>query len=280
MNFETKLSLKEKKKHCAVLVRGGGLGDFILSLPLVNYIQSTYEEVLILTKPSYFFLVQSKIKNTEFFELDLGISQFGERLKDSDVFTFWKDGEWIDELKKYHVQKVFILPAKPKSPPHIIESIFKVLSINIPDSYLSKPCLGDFWVQSLTLWIHSGSGSKAKNIPFSFYKKLADDWLRNKKENQVVFSFGEADRHSLDLFKSETFCYPDRIQLILPRSIEEYKEILLKGVAQFWGNDSGPSHLAANLGIPTNVCFRSTNPKIWRPTGPRVHVHEFIQDAN
>ena len=280
MNFETKLSLKEKKKHCAVLVRGGGLGDFILSLPLVNYIQSTYEEVLILTKPSYFCLVQSKIKNTEFFELDLGISQFGERLKDSDVFTFWKDGEWIDELKKYHVQKVFILPAKPKSPPHIIESIFKVLSINIPDSYLSKPCLGDFWVQSLTLWIHSGSGSKAKNIPFSFYKKLADDWLRNKKENQVVFSFGEADRHSLDLFKSETFCYPDRIQLILPRSIEEYKEILLKGVAQFWGNDSGPSHLAANLGIPTNVCFRSTNPKIWRPTGPRVHVHEFTQDAN
>ncbi|MDG0963618.1 MAG: glycosyltransferase family 9 protein [Opitutales bacterium] len=280
MNFETKLSLKEKKKHCAVLVRGGGLGDFILSLPLVNYIQSTYEEVLILTKPSYFCLVQSKIKNTEFFELDLGISQFGERLKDSDVFTFWKDGEWIDELKKYHVQKVFILPAKPKSPPHIIESIFKVLSINIPDSYLSKPCLGDFWVQSLTLWIHSGSGSKAKNIPFSFYKKLADDWLRNKKENQVVFSFGEADRHSLDLFKSETFCYPDRIQLILPRSIEEYKEILLKGVAQFWGNDSGPSHLAANLGIPTNVCFRSTNPKIWRPTGPRVYVHEFTQDAN
>ncbi len=280
MNFETKLSLKEKKKHCAVLVRGGGLGDFILSLPLVNYIQSTYEEVLILTKPSYFCLVQSKIKNTEFFELDLGISQFGERLKDSDVFTFWKDGEWIDELKKYHVQKVFILPAKPKSPPHIIESIFKVLSINIPDSYLSKPCLGDFWVQSLTLWIHSGSGSKAKNIPFSFYKKLADDWLRNKKENQVVFSFGEADRHSLDLFKSETFCYPDRIHLILPRSIEEYKEILLKGVAQFWGNDSGPSHLAANLGIPTNVCFRSTNPKIWRPTGPRVHVHEFTQDAN
>lgn len=275
MNFETKLSLKEKKKYRAVLIRGGGLGDFILSLPLLKYIQSTYDEVLVLTKPSYFCLIESKKSNTEFFELDLGISQFCDRLRNADIFTFWKDEEWIVELQKYHVQDIFILPAKPAFPPHIIESIFNVLSINIHDSFLSKPSLGDHWSQNSTLWIHSGSGSKTKNIPFSFYKKLADEWLHNNKENLVVFSFGEADRHALDLFKNETFCNSDRIQMMLPNSIEEYKEILLKGVGQFWGNDSGPSHLAANLGIPTNVCFRSTNPKIWRPTGPRVRVHDF-----
>ena len=72
MNFETKLSLPEKKKCRAVLIRGGGLGDFILSLPLLNYIQSSYDEVFVLTKPSYFCLIESEKKNTEFFELDLG----------------------------------------------------------------------------------------------------------------------------------------------------------------------------------------------------------------
>lgn len=275
MNFETKLSLPEKKKCRAFLIRGGGLGDFILSLPLLNYIQSSYDEVFVLTKPSYFCLIESEKKNTEFFELDLGISQFGNRLRNSDIFTFWKDEEWIAELKRYHVQDIFILPAKPIFPPHIIESIFNALSINSPDSFMTTPYLGDHWAQNSTLWIHSGSGSETKNIPFSFYKKLSDDWLHNNQENKVVFSFGEADRDALELFKNETFCNSDRIQMIVPSSIERYKEILLKGVAQFWGNDSGPSHLAANLGIPTNVCFRSTNPKIWRPTGPRVRVHEF-----
>ena len=111
MNFETKLSLPEKKKCPAVLVRGGGLGDFILSLPLLHYIQSSYDEVFVLTKPSYFCLIESKKKNTEFFELDLGISQFGNRLRNSDIFTFWKDEEWIAELKEYYVQDIFILPS-------------------------------------------------------------------------------------------------------------------------------------------------------------------------
>lgn len=93
MNFETKLSLPEKKKCRAFLIRGGGLGDFILSLPLLNYIQSSYDEVFVLTKPSYFCLIESEKKNTEFFELDLGISQFGNRLRNSDIFTFWKGEE-------------------------------------------------------------------------------------------------------------------------------------------------------------------------------------------
>ena len=53
----------------------------------------------------------------------------------------------------------------------------------------------------------------------------------------------------------------------------------MQGVCEFWGNDSGPGHLAANLGIPTNICFRSTKSSIWRPTGPRVNIHEFDEDS-
>ena len=38
---------------------------------------------------------------------------------------------------------------------------------------------------------------------------------------------------------------------IFPDSIDEFRSLLCRGVSQFLGNDSGPSHLAANLGIPT-----------------------------
>lgn len=280
MKFEEEISPPQRKKSQAILIRGGGLGDFILTLPLFDYIQSAYEEVLVLTKPSYFCLIESKKITTELFELDPGISQICKQLKGSDVFTFWQDQDWFNELRNLHVQNIFILPAKPVVPPHIIESIFNALGLKSSDSFLSIPFLGDQWTESLNLWIHPGSGADNKNMPFTFYRKTAEDWLQKNKANHVTFSFGEADQSVLDSYECLNFINSERVQVVLPNSIDDYKKLLLRGVAAFWGNDSGPSHLAANLGIPTNVCFQSTDSAIWRPTGPRVRVHEFPQEAN
>ena len=129
------------------------------------------------------------------------------------------------------------------------------------------------------MWIHPGSGGEYKNMPFSFYKNLAETWLKEKNSNRVTFCFGEADRKIFKTFKEEEFLFSGRIKYFQPSSIEEYKNKLSEGVFEFWGNDSGPGHLAANLGIPTNICFRSTNSSIWRPTGPRVNIHEFQEDS-
>ena len=54
MSKETSLPLTYKEK--AIVFRGGGLGDFILTLPLLAHIQNSYREVILLTKPSYFSL--------------------------------------------------------------------------------------------------------------------------------------------------------------------------------------------------------------------------------
>ena len=40
----------------------------------------------------------------------------------------------------------------------------------------------------------------------------------------------------------------------------------------YLGNDSGITHLAAMLGVPTVAIFGPTDPKIWRPVGPLVKV--------
>jgi ADP-heptose:LPS heptosyltransferase len=40
----------------------------------------------------------------------------------------------------------------------------------------------------------------------------------------------------------------------------------------FIGNDAGTTHLAAALGLHVVALFRSTDPEVWRPLGPRVHV--------
>lgn len=40
----------------------------------------------------------------------------------------------------------------------------------------------------------------------------------------------------------------------------------------FIGADTGPAHLAAQLGIPTIALFGPTDPAIWSPLGPCVHT--------
>jgi ADP-heptose:LPS heptosyltransferase len=53
-----------------------------------------------------------------------------------------------------------------------------------------------------------------------------------------------------------------------------YVELLdqLNGAAAFVGNDTGPSHLAGIIGVPTVALFGPSNPLHWRPLGPAVRV--------
>jgi ADP-heptose:LPS heptosyltransferase len=46
----------------------------------------------------------------------------------------------------------------------------------------------------------------------------------------------------------------------------------LAPAALFLGNDSGPTHLAAQVGLPTLALFGPTDPQRWRPVGPAVTV--------
>ena len=46
----------------------------------------------------------------------------------------------------------------------------------------------------------------------------------------------------------------------------------LRGARVFVGNDSGISHLAASVGTPVGVYFRTTDPRVWAPRGHSVNL--------
>jgi ADP-heptose:LPS heptosyltransferase len=46
----------------------------------------------------------------------------------------------------------------------------------------------------------------------------------------------------------------------------------MEGCWFFIGNDSGISHMAAALDLPTLVIFGPTNPKVWSPRGRKAFV--------
>ena len=43
----------------------------------------------------------------------------------------------------------------------------------------------------------------------------------------------------------------------------------MEGCRLFIGNDSGISHMASALGIPTIAIFGPTDPRVWSPRGKR-----------
>lgn len=47
---------------------------------------------------------------------------------------------------------------------------------------------------------------------------------------------------------------------------------MIQSAGLYIGCDSGPTHLAAQLGVPTLALFGPTDPAIWRPVGPAVRV--------
>jgi ADP-heptose:LPS heptosyltransferase len=46
----------------------------------------------------------------------------------------------------------------------------------------------------------------------------------------------------------------------------------IAGASCYIGNDSGPTHLAAQLGVPTIALFGPSDRRVWRPVGPAVTV--------
>jgi ADP-heptose:LPS heptosyltransferase len=269
------ISLPLSLKNKAFIFRGGGLGDFILTLPLIYHVQKSYREVTVITKPPYFCLVKKNPNLLALLDLDLGLAQVSRQIQGADIFTFWDDYEWKNELQSLGANQIFILQSKPTIGPHIVEAMFNNSNTPFSASLFTRACLGDKWKMNFNLWIHPGSGANHKNMPLSFYKNLAENWLNKKYTHQVTFCFGEADQILFKSFRKEDLICSERIKLIQPSSIDDYKKNLMEGTYEFWGNDSGPSHLAANLGIPTNICYRTTNPSIWKPTGPRVNIHDF-----
>ena len=122
--------------------------------------------------------------------------------------------------------------------------------------------------------IHPGSGVAEKCWPISrFAEVIKKLWEQNYP---VLLLSGPADTERVDDLLQ---------QLPLSLSSEMFKLLthapLLEVAHQlqqcrcYLGNDSGITHLAAMLGVPTAAIFGPTDPKIWRPVGPLVKViHE------
>jgi ADP-heptose:LPS heptosyltransferase len=115
--------------------------------------------------------------------------------------------------------------------------------------------------------IHPGSGSCTKCWHVENFMSLAEQVGRLGWE--VIFLPGPAE---VERFSEATMQKISSLaKCLTDLSLVEVLG-LLRCVDSFVGNDSGITHLAAGLGVKTFAVFGPTNPALYRPIGPAVHV--------
>lgn len=111
-----------------------------------------------------------------------------------------------------------------------------------------------------------GSGSSDKNWSPKRFARLAIGL--SELGLRPVLMEGPADRDALAMVR-------ERLQSEIPVLAGD-SPLKLKGIlanaALFVGNDSGPTHLAAALGVPCVAVFGPTDPGVYEPRGERVAI--------
>ena len=260
----------------AVVLRTGGLGDFVLTVPLLVSMVEAGVRVSVATRRSYFEILGELCANLSFIDAEeLFVSDESkmpsENFSGATVFSFWKDSDGSLEamLKTFGIHELVELESRPATSPHMVKRIFQDAGIQWEEKLYKRSWLRVNELEGDCLWVHPGSGSPVKNLPLSWFVQRIERWLADGGD-KVVVSFGEADLELVNPFRSFGGKLP--LTFIHPPTFLRLREELVSKASLFVGNDSGPAHLAAALGIQTEVGFLSTNPDIWKPLGEKVKV--------
>jgi ADP-heptose:LPS heptosyltransferase len=175
--------------------------------------------------------------------------------------------------------EVYRIPPRPKLGrkihvnQHILSNLvkFRLLKDSGKDSHLTLP-LSVYTDRRIPqydpsrIMIHPGSGSRKKCWPISNLVNVASSMEANGKQPEFILGPAEYDLYDI-LMQSK------RVNANVHK-IEKLTKLagLLKTGGGFIGNDSGVSHLAAFIGLPTVAVFGPSDPDVWKPMGRAVKV--------
>jgi len=274
-----------------LVVRGGAIGDFVLTLPAIKLLRDAfpqahieilgYRHIIALAERRFYADAIRSIESgtlAAFFARDAALPvELTEYFGSFDLilsYLFDPDGIFHDNLKRCGI-KVFIAgPPKVEGHEHAALQLARPLEqiglhLKRPaariypteaDREFARNFIGNF------IALHPGSGSKAKNWPIEKWKKLGDHLFSSGRTVLVIA--GEADEERLGVLETAWKDKPVRFakNLPLPHLAALFETSL------FIGHDSGISHIAAATGAKSILLFGPTDPAIWAPANENVTV--------
>ena len=120
----------------------------------------------------------------------------------------------------------------------------------------------------LRIAIHPGSGSPEKNWDATNFAEVGIRAAR-VYHAKILLIAGPAEAESAQIITNKLSQNSLILLQNLPLSAVAGE---LRKCQLYVGNDSGISHLAAAVGVPTIAIFGPSNPHVWRPIGKQVVV--------
>ena len=278
-----------KKSGRILVVRGGAIGDFVLTLPVLAALRAQFPDthIALLGYPHIARLALAgglvdEVRSIEaralasFFinrgEPDAALAEFFcsfhiivSYLYDPDEFfqsnvrrnnkaQFIAGPHRPDEKELIPASAVFLKPLERLA----IFGADAAPQLRVPMD-AGEPLPAGDWVAA-----HPGSGSEKKNWPEAKWAELLPRLLAAEPATRLLLIAGEADGNKVQ--RLARLLPAERVQTAFNLPLPHLAQ-LLQQCRTFIGHDSGISHLASALGVPAVLLWGDTVAEIWRPPG-------------
>jgi heptosyltransferase III len=277
-----------------LVIRGGAIGDFILTLPAIKLLRDRFPDahlqilgskhIAALAEERFYANAVRSIESAtlaKFFAKDAELpDELTRSFAGFDLvlsYLFDPDGVFETNVKKCGAGMFIGGPSKLNDSEHAAHQLARPLaalglSLSSPAAQLFPTDLDRVAIKGLvdhsgiTIAFHPGSGSESKNWPIENWIELGDALLA--KDFRLLIVAGEADTTRTQQLKAAWKGKSARFAENLP--LPHLAALLERSV--FVGHDSGISHIAAAVGARCLLLFGRTDPAVWAPAGEHVTV--------
>ncbi|MDB6171491.1 MAG: hypothetical protein JWL59_802 [Chthoniobacteraceae bacterium] len=282
-----------------LVIRGGAIGDFILTLPAIKLMRENfpgarieilgYKHIIALAEGRYYCEATRSIEYAPMagffvpgFELSPELIEYFSGFQQIVSYLYDPNGYFEANLRRAGAKNILPAYSAPDDSQHVTLQLARPLqqmALYLEDSGAQiYPNAEDFkfadaflaGISKPVIAIHPGSGSPRKNWGLEKWLITARALLDLEPQPELLWVGGEADEERLDAIQN-AFGRSAHIARHLPLP---HLAAVLARCRLFLGHDSGISHLAAAVGTPSVLLFGPTDPAVWAPANPHVIVME------
>ncbi len=201
-----------------------------------------------------------------------------ELLQGADLVICWlddSDGFVRNALRGIGIERFIIAPEREplNATRHIVEDLAEPLGLTSLGTEYTAPDNGwndGFCSYNPPVAVHPGCSEEGRRWPAASFAAVANELMR--LGYPVLLLAGPSEVEVLkEVQRKISLSKPGMLSVLQNAPLLELAKTIQHSRG-FLGNDSGISHLAGMLGIPTLVLFGPSLPNIKHPVGPKVET--------
>jgi heptosyltransferase-2 len=291
--------MRENAMQRLLVIRGGAVGDFVVTLPVFGTLRRAYPQAwievlgnrsraVLAHHPGYADRVTA-LENWDIYRLfsphAVLSPALATYLRSFDAIVAYvpdREQTFTQNVRQFCPGEVVVWPPLPPGNAHITDHLLQAVAPRwappadpSPQVYIEATAAAaatQFWrttglPEQGVVAVHPGSGGRQKLWPVDGWQQVVR-WIEQQGLAGLVIS-GPAEQDCEKRLWPNTHSprWPCARQLPLPSLAA-----CLARCQLVIGHDSGVAHLAAAVGTPTLTLFGPSNPYVWGPRSPRACI--------